>query len=282
MSPDTITKKPLHGLIEGMYDHIYHAQTQYLNASVIGVMAASTMRRAMYERAAKRKDSDAFRIGKAVHALFLQPHLYKDLVAISPDCEKRSKEDRETWRQFHESLKPGVTDISAEEEEIVFALHESLKAQPIIYENIIASQYREVSLFNSKTSPMLKCRFDVYDPATGIACDVKTMSEPASEENFMWACKRYNYPLKAAFYRHVAQGLGHEVKRFRYICAETTPPHEVAGFELDNQVIDLWAAQLPQLLDMWQNGVDAGWPDGFRLLSAPNWQKSQLAEKVVF
>ena len=278
---NAITEK-YQGLYENMDGTVYHSLKKYLNSTALKTMSKTTKRNAMFQRELPEVYNAAFAVGKAYHCLALTPHQYEKEICLEPDCDRRTKEGKEIYAKFVEWKDPAMTAITEEQENVVFGMHESLQKQKNIYSKIVEAQYKEVSLFQAETPQWMKVRFDVLDVKSGLAIDIKTMREPVSAENFGKACRQYNYILQSAYYSYVARSLGIEVRDFAFVCCEVNAPYECAAYIVDPELIKLYEAQIPQLLEAWGNGEDTTWPDTFQVLSTPKYEMQRASEAVIF
>jgi len=280
---NTITTK-YQGLYENMSGSLYHSLKMYLNSTAIKTMSKTTKRNAVFQREQPQVYNAAFGTGTAFRCLALTPHQYANEICLEPDCDKRTKEGKEIYSKFQEwkNTKPEITAITEEQENIVFGMHESLQKQTNIYSKIVGAEYKEVSLFQAETKQWMKVRFDALDVKSGLAIDIKTMREPVSADNFQKACKQYGYILQSAYYSYVARSLGIEVKDFAFVCCETNPPYECAAYIVDPELIKLYEAQIPQLLEAWGSEENSTWPDTFQVLSTPKYEMQRAEEAVIF
>ncbi|CAB4145624.1 Putative exodeoxyribonuclease 8, PDDEXK-like domain containing protein [uncultured Caudovirales phage] len=278
---NTITTK-YQGLYENMSGSLYHSLKKYLNSTAIKTMSKTTKRNAVFQREQPEVYNAAFGTGKAVHCLILTPHEYEKEICLEPDCDRRTKGGKEIYAKFMEWKDPNMTAISEEQENVVFGIHESLQKQKNIYSKIVEAQYKEVSLFQAETPQWMKVRFDVLDVKSGLAIDIKTMREPCSAQNFQKASNQYGYILQSAYYSYVARSLGIEVRDFAFVCCEVNAPYECAAYIVDPELIKLYEAQIPQLLEAWGNGEDTTWPDTFQVLSTPKYEMQRAEDAVIF
>ena len=268
----------INGLVAGMSNADYHAHHDYISSSYLKTLINSTPNRATLERNTP-KESDAMAFGTAAHCAVLEPEEFARTYKVSPKVDRRTKAGKDEYEKFLSSLSQGGVAIDGEDYEKITTLVQNLANQPIIMNKLIGCDQREVSIFDSSSTPKLRCRFDAWD-GKGMVIDIKTMREPASEVNFRKAITTFGYGLQAAFYRLVARRVGITINDFAFICLETTAPYEVAAFVLDNSLLDLYEAQLtPVLANLTTDGT---WPDTFKAIGLTSWQMKSSELEVAF
>lgn len=270
----------LHGIKFQMPAAEYHAKHDYINYSTLKVIDKATVKRAVFERAQVKEQTESMAFGTAVHSAILTPEEYTNTYRVAPDCDKRTKDGKATYEKFTSSLEPHNIPISSENVRAIRSIVSSIADQSEICGVLDSCTHREVSMFDSKSSPKMRCRLDACDPSCDVIIDIKTMREPASEGNFRKLLNTYGYGLQAAFYMKVAKQLGANVKHFGFICIETTAPYEVSAFELDHNLLGYYTENLELLLQKYKEFEDSEtkmpktWDDCFKVLQPASWQKT--------
>lgn len=223
-------------------------------------------------------DSPSLRLGTAVHAAVLEPHLYDGIVRVEPDVDRRTKEGKATYADFQASMMPGQVAISRDQSSVVDVIRlrvsESEAAQSLLRQ----APCREFSVHAWIDGVPCKCRCDAY--GDGICVDVKTTSQLASPEAFGDSVWRYGYAAQACFYRMVLEESGRKCTRFCWIACETNSPNGVACYEVDGSVLDHLEPAVRKAIAVYGKCLESqewpGYPDEVRRLELPAWVTRQL------
>jgi exodeoxyribonuclease VIII len=88
---------------------------------------------------------------------------------------------------------------------------------------------REVVYVTEMHGVKVKCKADAIKPTKYVA-DIKTMSDPVTEQNVMKAIRKYGYDQQGAFYTDICG-----VEKFYFICIEKKYPFSVGILELGEE-----------------------------------------------
>lgn len=220
-------------------DEEYFADTRFVSNSMLKTFSASVLRyHAKYiAKSLKEEQSDELRLGSAFHAMIFQPH--KDLVAVGPKVDRRTKAGKETW-WFFESENEGKILVNSDEYMTLTSMAKAIQGNPTTKDLI-------------ETDGMMETAFRWQDESTGLWCkgkadlitedfilDVKTI---ASIENWPKHVANFGYHRQQAFYQsgdeHVSRHYGHhdKTKEFVFVVVEKEPPHEAAAFVLTDDAV---------------------------------------------
>jgi len=204
------------GVIKDLSNTRYHSMDGISSSAVKTVYKKSLA----HWRGQKQKQSSAFNLGSAVHALLLEED--KDLVVKGPKT-KTSKAFKELEKELQED------QILLSEAEYYMA-HKMAKSA--LENNKCGKALRhkdrvnEVSIFERcpRSGLELKTRPDLMITEEGAVYDVKTTID-ASPSGFSKECFKYAYDIQAAFYKYVIELAGIEVKEFSFIACEKSSPY---------------------------------------------------------
>lgn len=225
----------------------------------------------------EESDSPALRLGRLVHLASLQPQVYDRTVRVAPECDRRTKEGKEIWSMFEQSLKEGEELIKKEDSELITNVSLSARdgIDKVIGANGIikpASAPIVETAYEGKLDGIaIKGRPDMVIPGLNgdAIIDVKT-TQSADYKSFSKDCANYKYHLQAAFYMTMTGAT-----RFFIVAVEKTPPYAHAIFELDAEAISVGKALMKaacltyrecSLYDNWP-----GYPSSVQNLSLPKW-----------
>lgn len=195
-----------------------------------------------------RKETDAFRLGRAAHCIILGDEEFDRCFRVAP-YEKFQTEEAKGWKRAAEAC--GFTVLKEAELDTVYAMAEALqrdeKACRLLGERV---GYRELTFVyrDPVTGVYVKVRPDVI-PANAFGSDLKTTAN-ADPVKWMWEVDAYGYDMQAALareaFRHV---LGWEMEYWGLVAIETSPPYVVQCFELDADYIAHGAVKARAALD---------------------------------
>lgn len=193
----------------------------------------------------------AVRLGTLVHCLTLTPDWFKSEFLIA-DYERRSQAGK---ARYAELLATGLTVIKPEELARAQAMVAALKAHPDA-RKLLQGGKKERILLQPRAEGLLplKARVDIHQESQRRIVELKTIH---SLRAIATAMERYRYPLSAAFYQYLVKGLS-----VIFIFVQTTPPHDIAVFELPRWQLqegrEQWESALQRFDECWKTNH---WPD---------------------
>lgn len=172
-------------------------------------------------------DSKALRMGSLTHAIVLQPEIVEATYAVSPECDRRTKEGKALYEAFMATA-GGKTAVSVDEWNTCNSVSNSMIEA--IHANKVMFSDTELMLTVGYNGIQLKCAIDAVGD-DGYLYDLKT-TEDASWRGFRSSILSYRYHLQAHFYQtvyHLATGV--KPKGFRFVAAEKSEPFAHAVYE---------------------------------------------------
>jgi hypothetical protein len=230
----------------------------------------------------ERKESIAFDIGKAVHAMILEPE--KDLVVRGPEDRRGSK-----WKDAKaKAEKDGKVLLTEKDFDTCMAMATNAFMHcDFLKETVYSPQFvAEASIFTtcSKTGVDVKVRPDgLIMPSTEggapYIIDVKTTTD-ASPEGFHKEIRRYNYDVQIAFYLHAMQEAGLPCKTMYLIAVEKNAPYVTTVHELSELHLKHAEKRMLATLEKIGNAMRTGefttdWPDVNQVF-LPAWMEDQI------
>lgn len=194
--------------------------------------------RAEMDRA--REDTDAFRLGRALHCLALRPGDFAAEFAVSPRFDRRTKAGKEQAEAFAVEA-AGRDVVDAAQFEDARRMTDALLAHPAAGRLLEVCTKRE-AVYTAELGSWrvpCKCRVDALDEF-GLLVDIKS-TVSAAPRAFARSCAEYGYTLQMAFYRAVLRAHGIDVRDVVLLAVEKAPPHAVAAYAVS--LDDLLAAE---------------------------------------
>lgn len=220
-------------------------------------------------------DTPALRIGRAAHALVLEPETFAERWVVAPDVDRRTKEGREEWEQFVRQSQ-GREILSPAEYEAIRAMATAIESQRL--HKLVRAGRAEVVLIWDDPDTALRCkaRLDYLHHERGLfVIDFKT-TESAAEDAFAWSIQKYGYFSQAAFYCMGCEEIFGQTPGYTWLAAEKAPPYAVAGYQIQSATLNAGTEFCRRALRHYRRCLDAddwpGYPDEVRPLDMPRWR----------
>ncbi len=212
-----------------------------LRASWVKTLASQTPAHLFARMNSAEEDTDAFRVGRALHCAALRPADFANEFATSPKFDRRTKAGKEAGEAFA-ALNVGKTVVDESEYAgvgaMVAAMQQHNAASLIMSRVTFAERVFTADLFGVPC----KCRVDAYC-ADGMLVDLKTTT-CAAPRAFARSAVDYGYYLQMAFYREILRANGRRVTGAVLVAVEKAAPHCVATYGLADADLD---AMLPTI-----------------------------------
>ena len=135
-------------------------------------------------------ESDALRVGSALHFQVLEPDEFKNHFVVAPKVDRRTKAGKADWIEFQESLR-GRDFLKPEEMAMITGMHESV--QQTEYYQYLTGGTAEVGIVweDEETGILCKAKLDyvIQDNDTGmyVVSDLKSSAVDGSAGGFQGA-----------------------------------------------------------------------------------------------
>ena len=179
------------------------------------------------------KPSPTMNLGTAVHCAILEPHRYNELIAIAPDCDRRTKIGKAEHAAFVESA-GNKTVIKYDQHESAIAMANAVDEHEHATSLLVDTQ-REVELDFTFDGEQCKAKVDAVK-GDNVIIDIKTTVD-ASPDAFARQSASFFYQMQMAWY---AKAIGSSWKTCKcyVIAVENTAPFGVAVYRYDSDVLD--------------------------------------------
>jgi hypothetical protein len=236
--------------------------SDYLALEAWGSSSLRAMRRGPparveWERTARHEDTDATRLGTAVHCALLTPDLYERQYAIKPEGMNFSTKEGKAWRD--DPCRAGLTLLSHDVGAQVQAIVEALHAKQAVAESLEDARCESSLVWDcSETGERCKARPDWTSPA--FIYDLK-VSRHASGGYLALRAFSEGWMHQLAHYRRGAGELGLPITGGRLVVVDPTAPHFVYTLEVKRDALDLLELENIQTLKLLRECRVAGvWP----------------------
>jgi exodeoxyribonuclease VIII len=263
------------GIYEGMSFDDY-CQIDAINNSSLKVMKEKSPKHYKYYVECGREETDAMRIGSALHTRILEPDAFDSRYIVIPDVDRRTKAGKEVYQ---EAESDGRTIVKQSEMEMMEAIVENLRQKNVA--SLLGGVKLETCIVwtDEDTGLLCKARMDFWRQAFNYIGDLKSTVD-ACPEHFSREVIRYLYHQQAAFYVDGMKTLTLSEPRFYLIPVEKSPPYDSAAYELDDDALRAgrlsYKASLKTIKSCQESGV---WPGychkGVAPLYLPDWYLKQ-------
>jgi len=214
-------------------------------------------------------ETPAMRIGTAVHAAILEPHLFESEYVQAPKVDRRTKEGKAAW----EALPEHAVKLSFDEWNQCVKMRESVRSTPV-GKRLLSDGEAEASYYIEYDDILCKCRPDwVTDK---VIVDVKT-TDDASSSGFMRSAIKFGYHRQAAWYLDLLNEYGTPKEAFVFCVVEKTAPYAVAWYYATDEMIEAGRRECMELLNTFKHCLSTDrWPgygDEIQPLKMPEWYK---------
>jgi len=233
----------------GMTDEEYQALPG-TRASWLKVLARQTPAH-LQARMQEPVDTEALRVGRALHTAVLEPELYDQRYAVAPQVDRRTKEGRAAWEEFTTRCEAqGQTALTHIDAAMVNGMARGI-ARTSTATLLRECDMREVVLTGEVDGYPCKARIDACNSTSGLLVDVKTC-QSASPRAFTRSVVDFGYLLQMAFYRRLmlVNGIGSWDSPTVLVAVEKQRPYCAAMYHLHHADLVREEATLPRLLEL--------------------------------
>lgn len=271
-----MTTSTLSGVIEGLPDHVYHADPALSVSGARKLLPPSCPALYRYERDNPPTPKRTFDLGHAAHRMVLGEGL--DFVVID-HADYRTKEAQRLQAEAHAA---GTTPILRHEYDQLRAMAAALRVHPWA-----SSLFRpdagesEVSLFwvDGESGVDLRARLDRLPHPTGRRLIVPDYKSCASAEpgHVSKALYSFGYACQADFYLSglAALNLAPDDAAFVFVFQEKTPPYLVNVVEPDEDALAWAHRRNRKAINIFRRCLDTGrwrgYSDDVMRLGVPGW-----------
>jgi hypothetical protein len=234
-----------------------YAAIPALRASWVKTLVTSTpahLRARMNDDA----DSDALRIGRALHCRALRPDLYPAEFVVSPKFDRRTKAGKDEAELFAATAN-GRTVVDAAEQHQIDAMVAAIDGHRGARVCLSNCGVRERVWTAELWGVPCKARIDAIGP-DGTVVDIKTTLS-AAPRAFARSCVDFGYWVQMAFYREVLAANGVHTSHAVLIAVEKSAPYGVAAYSLSNEDMDRVLPQIQRAVETFAACESSGeWP----------------------
>ena len=228
-----------------------------------------------------QEDTPALLFGRAAHKYVLETYDFFTEFAVAPNCDRRTKEGKETWAKFIEESE-GKDVITEEQFKQIEDMRNAMLATPFV-SKLINGEH-EVSYFwtDEDTGLKCKCRPDSINHKLKIICDYKTCDN-AETQQFMRQAINLGYDLQSSYYIDGVKANTGEDYIFVFIAQEKKPPYAVNILQADDNFMASGRQIFREMLNVYKECSESGTWYGYlgsdnqiNSLGVPKWVEQLL------
>lgn len=175
--------------------------------------------------------------GAAVHKLLLEPETFDDEFAVSPECDRRTKDGKEAYNAFLAASDGKSVITLADYEKAQEMANKALEA-PFVKKLLNGEHEKPFFWVDDLTGEGCKIRLDCITTIGGkpVIVDYKTTAD-ASTNGFMRHALNFGYDFQAGMYCEGVEKVTGQKPLFVFIAQEKTAPYSVNILQADDLMV---------------------------------------------
>ena len=221
-----------------------------------------------YKNMAEEQSTDtkeSFNVGRAIHHMVLKPESYTDSWAVSPVCDKRTKDGKQAWEDFL-NQSAGKSILNPVEFETVNACGQALLKNE--YMNYVLNNgvvHKECVIITEYAGVKIKGRLDAFNETLNIVMDIKSFNKPPEVDEVIREIFGRKYHYQAYIYNTLAKAVTGKDPIFQWCFVEKKTPNSIGWFQYSGRLVSDFAvenieASLSRFENSKINNVWAGFP----------------------
>lgn len=179
----------------------------------------------------KAAESEAMRLGTAMHCAVLEPRRWDELIAVAPKCDRRTTAGKAAYAAW-EPTAQGKTIVSAADAAQIMAGAEQVLTHPIVADLLRGAEIeKEISWTDRATGVKCRGRPDAIGADGRVLFELKKIApKPGDtlESCFQRQVQSMRYDVQLAFYRDGLAEMGRPVEAAIWCVVEENDPYLVA------------------------------------------------------
>jgi exodeoxyribonuclease VIII len=185
------------------------------------------------------EQTEAMRIGTAIHMALLEPELYLKTIAYMPECDRRTTAGKQIAKEFEDANSDKLI-LKADSSEIVSRAVISVTGHEEWHYLLASKVNREMIILTDLFGIECKGKIDIIDLKNNMIWDVKTCQD-ASIDKFRYDVQDRLYWVQQAFYKMLVEK--HYKQKFGcgFIAVETTEPSACGFYKVSEEELKVWS-----------------------------------------
>lgn len=175
--------------------------------------------------------------GATVHKLLLEPETFDEEFAVSPECDRRTKDGKEAYNAFL-TASDGKNIISLADYEKAQEMANKALETPFVKKLLNGEHEKPFFWVDDLTGEPCKIRVDCITTIGGkpVIVDYKTTAD-ASTDGFMRHALNFGYDFQAGMYCEGVEKVTGQKPLFVFIAQEKTAPYAVNLLQADDLMV---------------------------------------------
>ena len=225
-----------------------------------------------------RPDTDATRLGRAVHCAILEPEMFADRFAVKPDGMSFSTRDGKAWRSEHEHLTILSHGDGCAIEGMVESVQDHARARELLSLAPCETE-RRLEWTDEETGALCAGTPDrVIQASRPILLGIKT-TRHIEPRRFEAEAYQRGYHLQWAYYHDALVALGHAPPVMVEIAIENVAPYDVVVHVIPDEILDdgrsAYRDALVDVLRCREHDTWPGWCPTERVFQRPRWAETR-------
>jgi len=187
-----------------------------------------------------RTDSPAMRLGRAIHTAVLEPDLFPVHWTLYD-----GRRAGNAWTEFA-TVNAAKGILTVDEYDTVLEIRDAVHRHKVA-RRLLRYGKSEVTLQWVDPVTRIKCRARLDHLRGNVLTDLKSTKD-IDNRTFGRLAANMGYAGQLAFYRLGLLATGHDLAPVRIVAVESTAPHDVAVFTVDEDVLEVGAMEVSKLL----------------------------------
>lgn len=263
--------------MEKISDTEYHRNTTHISKSGLDLILKAPIfywEKYLNPEHIPEVETDALRIGKALHLFTLEPERIADGIAVMPYFNSYTNDGKNAKREFIAS-NAGKSIVSDAEFKMIKNMAASLRANSWFRRFIAQGEAEKTIFFNhAHNGAPCKIRMDWFNEAEDIILDIKS-TEDASPRGFGRSARTYGYHRQREFYRDGANSIGAN-PTFVFAAVEKNPPYACAMYLMPKEASQMARVEIERGLDIYMrcraSGIWPGYGEEIVPMDFPMWK----------
>lgn len=203
------------------------------------------------------KETDAMKLGTAIHERLLFPKTFEDLYFVLPKLDLRRKADKEKAEEI-KSQNADKISLTMAQSNIIEGIAKNVDKKEDA-KNYLNGNIKELSYYGKIDGIPVRFRPDCMDDVEGWISDIKSCQNNKPKK-FRHEIYDRKYHVQAYFYCLCA---GINPNRFRFIAVETNPPYLVQVYGMSERMIEDAEIQFNEAFFSWKVYCETGHALGY-------------------
>ena len=208
-----------------------------VSRSELNILLTKSPMHLKYTQEHPEEDTPALLEGRAAHKLILEPETFTEEFVIAPQCDRRTKEGKETYAAFVEAAE-GKEVITTDTMTKIYEMAEAIKQNEVAVKFLQGEHEQSYFWTDAETGEKCKVRPDCIAEVDGqkYIVDYKT-TESCADGAFERSVRKYGYKFQAGMYREGVFQNTFDDYKFAFVAQEKKAPYASRVYICDDDFV---------------------------------------------